>query len=68
MTLAERQARYRAAHAADTAATVKPRYHRPADRRSSHAAVRRKHSRMASKLPLSARGSPQQSSTFSIIF
>ena len=34
MTLAERQARYRAAHAADTAATVKLRYRRPADRRS----------------------------------
>ena len=34
MTLAERQARYRAAHAADTAATVKVRYRRPADRRS----------------------------------
>jgi len=31
MTLAERQARYRAAHAADT---VKLRYRRPADRRS----------------------------------
>jgi hypothetical protein len=34
MTLAERQARYRAAHAADTAATVRVRYRRPADRRS----------------------------------
>ncbi len=34
MTLAERQARYRAAHAADTPATVKVRYRRPADRRS----------------------------------
>ena len=34
MTLAERQARYRAAHAADTAATIKLRYRRPADRRS----------------------------------
>ena len=34
MTPAERQARYRAAHAADTAATVKVRYRRPADRRS----------------------------------
>ena len=34
MTLAERQARYRAAHAPDTAATVKLRYRKPADRRS----------------------------------
>ena len=34
MTVAERQARYRAAHAADTPATVKVRYRRPADRRS----------------------------------
>ena len=34
MTLAERQARYRAAHAADTAPVVKVRYRRPADRRS----------------------------------
>ena len=34
MTLAERQARYRATHAADTAGTVKVRYRRPADRRS----------------------------------
>ena len=34
MTTAERQARYRAAHAADTPATVKLRYRRPADRRS----------------------------------
>ena len=34
MTSAERQARYRAAHAADTAVTVKVRYRRPADRRS----------------------------------
>ena len=34
MTLAERQARFRAAHAADTPATVKVRYRRPADRRS----------------------------------
>ena len=34
MTPAERQARYRAAHAADTAGTVKVRYRRPADRRS----------------------------------
>ena len=34
MTLAERQARYRAAHAADATATVKVRYRRPADRRS----------------------------------
>ena len=34
MTLAERQARHRAAHAADTAATVKVRYRKPADRRS----------------------------------
>ena len=34
MTSAERQARYRAAHATDTAATVKVRYRRPADRRS----------------------------------
>ncbi len=34
MTLAERQARYRAAHAADMATTVKMRYRRPADRRS----------------------------------
>lgn len=34
MTPAERQARYRAAHAADTAATVKLGYRRPADRRS----------------------------------
>ena len=34
MTPAERQARFRAAHAADTPATVKVRYRRPADRRS----------------------------------
>ena len=34
LTPAERQARYRAAHAADTAATVKVRYRRPADRRT----------------------------------
>ncbi len=34
MTPAERQARYRAAHAADTAGMVKVRYRRPADRRS----------------------------------
>ena len=34
MTSAERQARYRAAHAADTAAVVKVRYRQPADRRS----------------------------------
>ena len=34
MTRAERQARFRAVHAADTAATVKVRYRRPADRRS----------------------------------
>lgn len=34
MTPAERQARYRAAHAADTAATVKVRYRKPVDRRS----------------------------------
>ena len=34
MTPAERQARYRAAHAAGTAATVKVCYRRPADRRS----------------------------------
>ena len=34
MTSAERQACYRAAHAADTPATVKLRYRRPADRRS----------------------------------
>jgi len=34
MTHAERQARYRAAHAADTPATVKVRYRKPADRRS----------------------------------
>ena len=34
MTPAERQARYRAAHAADTPATVKMRYRKPADRRS----------------------------------
>ena len=34
MTTAERQARYRAAHAADSPATVKVRYRRPADRRS----------------------------------
>jgi hypothetical protein len=34
MTLAERQVRYRATHAADTTATVKLRYRRPADRRS----------------------------------
>ena len=34
MTVAERQARYRAAHAADTAGAVKVRYRRPADRRS----------------------------------
>ncbi len=34
MTPAERQARYRTAHAADTAGTVKVRYRRPADRRS----------------------------------
>ena len=37
MTLAERQARYRAAHAADTPVTVKVRYRRPADRRISSA-------------------------------
>jgi hypothetical protein len=34
MTLAERQARHRAAHATDTAVTVKMRYRKPADRRS----------------------------------
>ena len=34
MTSAERQARYRAAHAADTTTTVKVLYRRPADRRS----------------------------------
>ena len=34
MILAERQARYRAAHAADTATMVKVCYHRPADQRS----------------------------------
>ena len=34
MTPAERQARYRAVHAADTAGTVKVRYRKPADRRS----------------------------------
>ncbi len=34
MTPAERQARYRATHAADTAAPVKVRYRKPADRRS----------------------------------
>ena len=34
MTPAEREARARAAHAADTAGTVKVRYRRPADRRS----------------------------------
>ena len=34
MTPAERQARYRAAHAADTAAAVKVRYRKPVDRRS----------------------------------
>ncbi len=34
MTHAERQARYRAAHAADTVLTVKLRYRKPADRRS----------------------------------
>jgi len=34
MTHAERQARYRATHAADTAPTVKVRYRKPADRRS----------------------------------
>ena len=34
MTPAQRQARYRAAHAADTPATVKLRYRKPADRRS----------------------------------
>lgn len=34
MTPAERQARYREAHAADTPATVKVRYRKPADRRS----------------------------------
>ena len=33
MTPAERQARYRAAHAADTKQTVKVRYRKPADRR-----------------------------------
>ena len=34
MTPAERQARYRAAHADGTAATASVRYRRPADRRS----------------------------------
>ena len=34
MTLAERQASYRAAHAPDPAATVKLRYRQPVDRRS----------------------------------
>jgi hypothetical protein len=34
MTAAERQACYRAAHAVGTAATVKVRYRKPADRRS----------------------------------
>ncbi len=34
MTHAERQARYRAAHAADTPPAVKVRYRKPADRRS----------------------------------
>ena len=34
MTSAERQARYRAAHATDTVAVVKVRYRRPIDRRS----------------------------------
>lgn len=34
MTAAERQARYRAAHAADAPVTVKVRYRKPADRRS----------------------------------
>ena len=34
LTPAERQARYRAAHAADTAATMKVCYRKPADRRS----------------------------------
>lgn len=34
MTHAERQARYRAAQATDTPATVKVRYRKPADRRS----------------------------------
>ena len=34
LTPAERQARYRAAHAADTATTVRIRYLKPADRRS----------------------------------
>ena len=34
LTPAERQARHRAAHAANAAATVKLRYRRPADRRS----------------------------------
>ena len=34
MTLAERQARYRATHAADTVVVVKMRYRKPADRRS----------------------------------
>lgn len=34
MTPAERQARFRAAHVAGTAATAKVRYRRPADRRS----------------------------------
>jgi len=34
MTHAERQARYRATHAADTALTAKVRYRKPVDRRS----------------------------------
>ncbi len=34
MSLAERQARYRAAHAADMVTTVKVHYRRPTDRRS----------------------------------
>ena len=34
MTTAERQARYRTAHAANMAGTVKVRYRRPADQRS----------------------------------
>ena len=34
MTTAERQARYRAAHAADTPTTIKVRYRTPFDRRS----------------------------------
>lgn len=34
MTVAERQARFRATHAADTPVVVKVRYRKPADRRS----------------------------------